>query len=543
MSSYKKVAIALSIACIISSCSTLETVDIHDNVRSKIQDDLKDVVSKRDHKDITPLIRRFDRVYVDNLTQDDVEKPDWYTTEKEVSATSGATLLDFLQQTFEGIPVNFQFLEGVDRDADVEIPDLKGFSYAQILDHVSSLTGYSHTVLGRGVVFKNFENAIFPIRHLPGVESFAVGKKGMRSNDSSQQTSGGSSNDRKSGDFIGGSDQEFSVLEGSIDVLTDVKLGVDTILGCYENDGKGGVGVTQDVATSLDSPTAPAAQAEDNSCAKGASSKVLRSSSSIFVRALPSQMREVESFIKTKNSLYTRQVSVQISLINVEFTDENQFNVDLNLVTESVSKGLVATAKTTASGGILGGLDPRGAFTLATTSGSHSGSELYLEALSHQGAVTKKTFPRVIVTNNHVGVVGNIDRVNYISGRQTLTTASVGSQNSIIQSEAETGFLLYTLPNIGENDAILRLSTSQSALLDLDTKGEGDQLVESPIINDKLFNTTIRVDYNKPILIAGLSATLSQASGSESGIIPSGVSRSSKEKAVETILMIEVVRL
>jgi hypothetical protein len=536
MITIRNFTLAVVATTVVMGCTTLDTVEVHDNVRSKIKEDLVDVIAKRDYITPTPLVRRFDRVYVDNLTKDDVEKPDWYTTIKGVSATSGLSLLNFLQQTFDGIPVNFQFLEGVDRDITFQVADLKGYSYAEILDHVSSLSGYSYTVQGRNVVFKNFENKTFPIRHLPGVESYAVGKKGMRS--SGGQDSSGSGT-KKTGDFIGGSDQEFSVLEGSIDVLGDVKLGIDTILGCYANKEVKAMEGPQDILTSLDTSEA----SEENGCAKGARAQVLRSSSSIFVRAIPSQMRDVEAFIKTKNALYTRQVSVQISLINVEFTDENQFNVDFNLVTESVSKGLIATAKTTASSGILGGLDPRGVFSLASTSGSHAGSELYLEALSHQGAVTKKTFPRVIVTNNHVGVVGNIDRVNYISGRETLTTASVGASNSIVQSEAETGFLLYTLPNIGENDAILRLSTSQSALLDLETKGEGDQLVESPVINDKLFNTTIRVDYNKPVLIAGLSATLSQANGSESGILPTGISRSSKEKAIETILMIEVVRL
>jgi type II secretory pathway component GspD/PulD (secretin) len=254
-------------------------------------------------------------------------------------------------------------------------------------------------------------------------------------------------------------------------------------------------------------------------------------------------MDAVRMFINEKNQMLTRQIAIQVSFINIEFTDENQMNVDFSLAAESISKNIKLSSVTTAASGILGGLDPRGVISIESTDPRYSGSKAFLEALSQQGAVSQKTYPRVIATHNHVGVVGNIDRVNYISGRESFTSNSVGSQASIVQSETETGFMLYALPNIGDNDAIIKISTSQSALLDIETKGEGDQLVESPIINDKLFNTTIKVEFGKPILIAGLSDTLLQSAGTESGLLPTGVSRSSKERTVETILMIEAVRL
>jgi MSHA biogenesis protein MshL len=520
---------------LLGGCTAASSFVTHDEVRDEIGKDFDKVILERDTKDKIPLVRQFNRVYVNHLTQKQVERPYWYGETRPLSAIKQTTLLRFLQDTFKNLPVNFQFQQGIDEDKLISTPALN-LSYGEILDYISSLTGFSHTINGRSISFKKYTTEIFTIRQLPGKESYAVGKKGLRS-----EESGDKAGDKKvSGDFIGGSEQEYSVHAGQIDVMADIKLGVDSILGCFE-----GSSITNapDATQAGIEETLASETPNGEGCKKGASSKVLRSSSSILVRALPSQMESVRKFIKDKNEFLTRQISIQVSFINIEFTDENQMNVDFELAAASVSDKIKMASTTTASSGILGGLDPRGVFSLESTSGSMSGSKVFLEALAHQGAVSKKTFPRVIATQNHVGVVGNVDRVSYISGRESFTSNSVGSQASIVQSETETGFLLYALPNIGDTDAIIKISTSQSALLDIDTKGEDDQLVESPIINDKLFNTTIKVEFGKPILIAGLSDTHLQSSGSESGVLPTGVGRSSKEKTVETILMIEAVRL
>jgi MSHA biogenesis protein MshL len=526
--------IACVLGTLLGGCTVGKAFTQREVVRNEIDKDFTDVIEERDQKDKTPFVREFNRVYVKHLTKADVKRPDWYTVEKGISAASNITLLRLLQETFEGLPVNFKFLQGIDDQMYLSIPDLT-LTYGQTLDYISSLTGYSHIIQGRSITFKKYMTEIFPIRQLPGKESYAVGKKGIRSSDSGDTTG----EKKVSGDFIGGSDQEYSIHEGSIDVMSDIKLGVDSILGCFESSGKtAGVELSSEAVE----PTDDASGGEEG-CKEGASSRVLRSSSSILVRAVPSQLDSVRKFIADKNEYLTRQVSIQVSFINIEFTDENQMNVDFELAAASISKNIKLASLSTAASGVLGGLDPRGIISIESSDPRYSGSKAFLEALTHQGAVSKKTFPRVIATHNHVGVVGNIDRVNYISGRESFTSNSVGSQASIIQSETETGFLLYAMPNIGDTDAIIKISTSQSALLNIETKGEGDQLVESPVINDKLFNTTIKVQYGKPILIAGLSDTLLQSAGSESGVLPTGVSRSSKEKTVETILMIEAVRL
>jgi MSHA biogenesis protein MshL len=519
---------------VLGGCTAASSFVTHDEVRKEIGKDFDKVIQDRDTPDLIPLVRQFDRVYVHHLSKADVKRPFWYSDSRPLSATKNITLLRFLQDTFNNLPVNFQFLQGIDKNLLLSTPDLK-LTYGETLDYISSMTGYSHSIAGRSITFKKFATEIFPIRQLPGQESFAVGKKGIRS-----ESSGDKAGEKKvSGDFIGGSEQEYSVHEGAIDVMADIKLGVDSILGCFEGSN----------TTEIAGPTSPgieetsAASGNGEGCKKGASSRVLRSSSSILVRALPSQMDSVRKFITNKNEFLTRQISIQVSFINIEFNDENQMNVDFELAASSISDKIQLAASTTAAGGIIGGLDPRGVISIESTAPGISGSKVFLEALAHQGAISKKTYPRVIATQNHVGVVGNIDRVSYISGRESFTSNSVGSQASIIQSETETGFLLYALPNIGDTDAVIKISTSQSALLDIDTKGEGDQLVESPIINDKLFNTTIRVEFGKPILIAGLSDTLLQSAGSESGVLPTGIARSSKEKTVETILMIEAIRL
>ena len=165
----------------------------------------------------------------------------------------------------------------------------------------------------------------------------------MRSNNSSSSSSSSSSSGVKktTGDFIGNSDQEYSVHAGQLDMLEDIQKGVEIILGCSDEnipkvDTLSHEEVTDDI---MMPPINQKLLIEESSsrCERGANSEILRSSSSIIVKATPAQMETIRHFIDQKNELLTQQISIQISFINIELTDEKQLNVDFDLIAESIS--------------------------------------------------------------------------------------------------------------------------------------------------------------------------------------------------------------
>ncbi len=498
-------------------------------VKENIDSDLKIVQSYRVQKISTPLIIEFDHVFVEPLSNKAVQMPAWYLAKVDKSFKS-ETIDKVLLSTFNGMNVHFEFRDGIKTNHLVNISS-QG-SYGDILDSIQSQTGYSYDVSrdGHTIVWSKYVTEIFHIEQLGGNVEYSIGRKGIQSGSSGNTSGSGAGQgqrDGAGGNAISDTGEEYSVMSGTINVLADVQLGVDAILGCVKSNSlKSHNDESDDVSSNI-------------VCEHGATSAIMTSDNSIIVRALPSQITSVSKFIEKKNTSLSQQVAIDITLINVEFSDNTQAGIDFDLIDKTFRNWGSIGLATTANAGGIGGLDPRGVFTLGYARQGEDPSRLFIEALSSQGAVSEKRYPRVVTMNNKLGTIGNIDSELYISDRPISTTANVGSTLGITQSTTTTGYILHALPNISPNNIIVHLSTSLSALLDLVKKGSPGAEVESPKTNDKLFNTTVRLQSGRPMIIAGLSDDRRQYKSSLSGVLLPGMAQTTKSRNVETILMIK----
>lgn len=520
----------------ISGCSSINNPSV---LKDNIENDLDSVRTEKSKINETPLVTEFNQLYVRHLTKEEAKMPPWikYKVSKHFKEHK---FIDVVNQSFEGIKVNFEFREGVDLNKPLSI-QVDG-TYEDVLNTLKSTTGYNFEYTNDTLVFSKYAVEIFKIGQLSGKVNYSVGKKGISSDAGNSSYSGTQNN--SGGSSFSSSSEEYSVLTDNIDVLEDIKKAVDTILGCRNKERRNvSLSIVSENKNIEDGNTSNIQSnlykgKKDDDCDEGASSEILRSSTSILVKGLPSQIETVSNFIALKNRELTSQVKIDISLINVEFNDNTQFSLDFDLIDKTLKSFGSASLVTNSSKGLIGGLDPRGIFTLEYNRPTEDPSKLFIEALSKQGAVSEKRYPRVVVINNRVGTVANIDRVNFVEDRPLSTTANVGTNVGIKQGKVETGYTLHALPNIIGDTIVMHLSTSLSALLDLEKKGTKDVEVESPRTNDKMFNTTIKLENKIPLIIAGLSDNSNQYQNSKSsgGL---GLSRSSKKKNVETFLMIK----
>lgn len=506
-------------------------------VMADIETTHQDIETKPIFDEKKRYIREFNRVYVKQLTEDEASKPSWFRQRSGVALNAG--FRDAISELMAAWPINIEYRDGIGDDKHVLVDD-PNLTVGQVIEYVSASTGYSYDIVGNTLVWSKYVTEIFEIRQLPGKESYMVGSQG------GGQTSSGSSGNSGTNDkgLFMSDNSEFASMSGDIDTLQEAKDTIDAILGCGSPD----LLLQQTMkARELTGSTSGSGMSGANSsgggkdreyCEENSTAEIIRSTSSVMVKAVPSQLEAVRAYVKKKNAMLTRQVVIDIKLIEVEFEDQAQSGFDIDAINTMFRGWGNVSLSTTARDGVIGGLDPRGVFQIETTNLPEgvNPSKLFIEALEAQGAVASTTYPRIVGVNNRVSKVGVVQRTNYISDRPLQTIANAGAAAGIEQRTAETGYVLNILPSIGEGEVMVKISTSNSTLLELETKGEAGREVESPNIKDKFFNTTLRLEPGKPLILAGLSDDRSQSKNSLSMV---GWFNSSTKTNSETMLMIE----
>ncbi|WP_293129926.1 hypothetical protein, partial [Moritella sp.] len=256
----------------------------------------------------------------------------------------------------------------------------------------------------------------------------------------------------------------------------------------------------------------------------------------------------VKIYIDEQNEMLTRQVAVDLTVIDVQFDDESSLGLDWDLVIKNLGQHAVNVSMGsgfTAGTGTLGGVAPM-IIDGTVGSGKFTGTQMLISALQSQGSVSKKTYPRTISLNNRVTKLRSIQRTNYIREQTTTNTINVGSESSIEQGTVSSGFSMYLLPKIFNEDVIMRLTTNISTLISIEKKGttgkdgeSGSQVyIESPTVADKDFDQSIIIRSGRTLLIAGLSTVITQSSNQNAGNDALGMKKTSRKQRVETIIAI-----
>lgn len=500
---------------LLSGCSAIEkTTELSKNVEAHFDD-----ITKTAHTPTQPYqnVFHFKKMYVEELSEEESKLPHWYH-EKMNYFFKDLPLRDVFDQLARKYTINFEARTGVNLDEKVTLIR-RDNPVGNLLDALTAMTGYQFTINGNNVVVNKYITEIFRLEALSGSTNYSIGKTNLRN-----QNQSGSNNNQVTADLISTTGDEYTTRKGTYDMLQEALKGVEAILGCRDDEG-------------ASQSSADNALPEER-CDFGANAETINSGSSILVRALPSQIEAVRAFIDGENEIAKRQIRATVTILTVELADSNQFSLDLNIVEKALfnSKNVGLGFASDAASNIIGGL--AGADT--ATLNYKSAGQMTVEALEQQGRILKRDMLRGTSLNNVVSQLTEIDKQSYVSDRPIQQTANVGATTGIEQSVADSGALLYMHPNIGEREVILHLSSSQSSLLALDTKGSGDQEVEAPKIGDKHINTVVKVTPGRPVIIGGTSSTELETKSSRTTSLGPSSARSATKKRTETIILLEV---
>lgn len=196
----------------------------------------------------------------------------------------------------------------------------------------------------------------------------------------------------------------------------------------------------------------------------------------IMVRAMPKEIRQVESFLRLMQVNIERQVILEAKILRVELNTDSQSGVNWSVFgSRGSSKGLVGNINNNTSIGTSGAqtsgtlsADVGGVLSNAATTAI--GGPLFavalqganfaalMQFLETQGDVEVLSSPRIATINNQKAVLKVGTDEFYITGVRQSTTASVGATTTIPEVTLQpffSGISLDVTPQIDKDDNII----------------------------------------------------------------------------------------
>lgn len=234
-----------------------------------------------------------------------------------------------------------------------------------------------------------------------------------------------------------------------------------------------------------------------------------QSSTSVLVRDYPQNVGQVRAYLMQQNQRLTRQVAIDIQVIDVLFNDEQQTGIDWEMIYQRTANSSIVNFSSAAISSLAANT-ASSELGLEWGSGRLAGSRVLLSALAQQGVVEVSSHPRVVSLNNQVARIVLEDNATYLASTGSTSTANVGSSELLIPGVVTTGFELYVLPKVANNQVVMQLSTSLSELTGMEQVSSGERTIQTPQTNRKTFFMQAMVGDGETLLISGLQSSRRQ---------------------------------
>lgn len=445
-------------ACVLlSSCAQLQGPDVATQ-QQRVLTELTNLQEQYGHSSRT-VVEHSEALYVAPLDPRLAAQPDWYSHDVHVQATQ-LPVQHVLDELFGETAVHVQFAQPALAEQLISI-DFEG-QLGVLLERLSNQFGWYLQITPQWVSFSQWQTKEFDVAFIAGSSEYFMGNRATTT-PSMRET--GQSGDGLS-PTLGESDQFSNFRHDQLSVWHDLERSLKLLLS-----DAGALSLNQ-------------------------------SSTSVIVKDTPYHVRQVDAYLQQQNERLTRQVAIDVQILEVSFADDEQFGIDWQALAQSAGGNAILGL---GSGGV-GRLAEQWAGQLLwqRQQGRWSGSELFIEALQQQGLVRINNQPRVMSLNNQVAKVALQDNATYLAASGSTVTANVGTTSQLQPGVITTGFELYVLPSIRDGEVILQLSTELSDLLRIDEVRSGTQLIQTPHTNRKQFFMQAVVGDGQTLLLSGL---------------------------------------
>lgn len=414
--------------------------------------------------------------------------------------SSGLPLNMVLSDVLSPFDKHAWFGAGINPNARVQL-DRNG-RVSDLLNDIERQLQVGFTPSGDTLKVERFVSRTFELELPPGMISDQIG-----SSDSSEGSSGG--------DEDGGSakvDGQYVTLSSSdVDVFGEVALGVRALL-------------------QLDPDLSGEDSDEDTLVG---SVQAVPSLSRLVVRTTPGRMREIADFVAQSKASLTRQVALEVQVLEFRSNLGHDRGIDWNLVRDiggdnSLSFFIPGTNL------VSGTSSPGLAFT---GGGKWSGSTALINALNQQGQVSTET-PITILVQNH--------QTNHITQERIIEfveNISSDSDEGVITTDTERGkrsegvdFIV--VPNIQRDHVYLRTSGMLTKIESLEQQEVGGETLIFPQMREAKINFANKLKYGQTIVIASVSQVDTTTEESTFLGIPFLGGNSAVKQRVDTLVLL-----
>ncbi|WP_286241178.1 hypothetical protein [Neptuniibacter halophilus] len=229
------------------------------------------------------------------------------------------------------------------------------------------------------------------------------------------------------------------------------------------------------------------------------SAHVLGNSGAVIVTDTPEKLDAVDRFLKVENRHLTSQVALDIEVVRVTSTD----NEDIGVVWDSLLADLGELAISGVSRRPTLSNSPVNEISTNVNSGRLTGSKVILQALSSKARVQVMTRETRTVLNNIPAVLRDISIKEYPS--ETTQTVNEGVTTfSTTKATIRPGFDMSLTPRILEdNRVILQLVTTMSRDLPFEDISSGDFTQRFAQLTQKEFKTSQVIKEGETAMLTG----------------------------------------
>lgn len=236
---------------------------------------------------------------------------------------------------------------------------------------------------------------------------------------------------------------------------------------------------------------------------------VNKSAGTVTVTAAPSNLKQIDQYIKQLNEKLSRQVVVAVKVYALELNADNETGFNLDAMFSTFAKDLNIAMGGASPFNLSGGAGSLTAAILETADTTESavkhlsGSEMILQALTTYGDVSLVTSGSGITMNNQPLPIQIVQRTGYLK-----STGIPDMENTVIAEltpgSVTTGFSMLATPHIIDaSQVILRYNLSLSSLEELKTISSGDQSIQTPETSTRSFMQTAKMKLGSTLLMAG----------------------------------------
>lgn len=241
------------------------------------------------------------------------------------------------------------------------------------------------------------------------------------------------------------------------------------------------------------------------------------SSSTLIVTDTPGVHDAVARYIDEQNTVMNRQVALNVQVLSVSNTHNEQFGIDWNIVYNSLNAA--GASLNNATGDITGAVSA-GVSILDTATGNaakFSGSSLLIKVLSEQGDISVVTSQSSTVTNLTPVPIQMADQTVYVAESSTTTTTDVGATTSLTPGMITTGFNMTLLPLIqstGNVQLQVNFNLSDPPTIRSFTSVDGNSYIEMPYTKLRSLSQKVNLKSGQSLVLTGFDQNNTKANKS-----------------------------